>query len=235
MSEFLSRANLTSTFFEHYRALAGLTKEQRTKVADFVAHCASEAPEEKDLQTLQKDLAAPAGQFANIAGIAVHLASQFKRVAQDIQTPEQLRAATEDVFEDENDRKILEELLEPSLKRAAEVELASRKYWALRTGNARIEGTYITCDLRPIFRKRPEDEESETVILDWMPVATLELISKLNEIEQNHLFLLDRAALLKLKARIERALREMQMLEEATESLPSRRKAANRERGGDVS
>lgn len=225
---------MSSSFFEDYKALVELPKDERAKVAAFVGNCTAEGFEGADLQTFGKDLAAPADKFERIARVAVFLANQFRRVAHDIQTADQLHAAIGDVFEDAGDRQIIVDLLEPSLQRAAEVELAYGKHGCLRSGNARIVGTEITCDLRPVFRVHSEEEDSDPVILDWMPVATLELISKLNDIERNHLFLLDKPALLKLNGRLKRALSKLDMLERAREALPSRQNTPAREREGNM-
>lgn len=220
MSQFLNRANISSTFYGEFKAVSALSGNELSKVAAFVAEVASrEEVDSELLADLRAGVSVSPEAFEQVAKIALFLGAQFRSAAGVLKKVEDLRASAQLLLDDPKDVEAFVSVLKGALERTREITLASQRDTYLRCGNPRIVGTYVTADLRPVFEKS-SDEGQELSPLDWLPLVTLELVGELNGIKENHLFIADQKALGKLIDSLQKGLRKMEWLEKIKSSIP---------------
>jgi hypothetical protein len=214
VSPFLAKGILNSEFFADFDKISKLDEKTVLALSNFIfEHAISDTIEAADFEWLRSLLKGSTEKPEDLISVVVFITKEVQKAIAREFTEEAISCAADELFDDQRHRETFKILLSPGAKRAIEIEVSTRRRYYLRSGNPRIREINAITDLRPIFAKKEDEEVAEPVLISWLPLVTLEIVSELNEIKENHLFLLDKDALEKLTQSLERARKELMWLD----------------------
>jgi len=206
----------------HVRKLCELTREDLSSMANVFAELKESvlSEEGKFLQSVEKNVKAfqkDRNLLPHIPGVSTFI---FKQWAQRNLTRKQILDDLAGIGISEQQKAKLELLLTAMEENIDAARRELLEYTAIRIGIPKIKNVLCSCDARAVFRdfkyQEEEGDEQPYFVLDhFIPVAILEIVSRLNEEEINHTFLLDEENLNDLCNILQRARKRLEQVKAA--------------------
>jgi len=140
------------------------------------------------------------------------LASQVRRTSSRDLAAEAVQEAASRLSLSEPERGSFLILFSQVVAQAADIEKAARRDFFMKCGNPHLQDVFATCDLRPVFARGSSNDSEPRDILMWERVLQLELVGELNEVTENHHFVLTAEDLAMLMRKLKRAEQELEVI-----------------------
>jgi len=223
VSSLLPEAFLTEQFVDDLKVVLGLPEAKMEQLARFVRDFAVREFPEHETETyfseMERMLDLPRHEFSLAARLCLFLGQHVRQLPKDQISLETIRDCAYSLGLENDERTAFERLFSEVIRERERVELTDRRRIYLRSGNPRIDQVYATCDLRAIFAAGSNKDLPSLSVLDWEPVVQLELVSKLNDVTENHIFLLSCDELEQFTAKLRRAAEQLDLLRGQREIL----------------